>query len=69
MRIHGMEKPTGAKVEAALASGGRFIMFEDCISLVFVTLRRPTDSYYLPPKTRGLFRGLPYTALSLLLGW
>jgi hypothetical protein len=69
MRIHGMDEPTWAKVEAALAADDGFDCFDYCISLVLVTLCRPTDPDSLPPGTHGLLRGLPYAALSLLIGW
>src|SRR5438132_5418916 len=69
MRIYGIEKPTAAEVEAALAAGGRFVLFEYCISLVLVTLRRPSGLYFMRRGESGLLRSLPYTAVSLLLGW
>ncbi len=69
MRIVGIDNLTTAELEAGLAAGGRFVFYEYCISLVFVTLRRPTDVRYLPPAEWGLLRGLPYVLVSLLLGW
>jgi hypothetical protein len=69
MRIHGMEGLSPAEIEAQLAAGGRFVLFEYCISLVAVTLRRPSAAYFLRPGERGIVRGFPYTLLSLLLGW
>jgi hypothetical protein len=69
MRIHGIENLTLSELEAALAAGGRFVFFEYCISLIVVTLRRRSDAYFLRAGQKGLFRGLPYAMLSLLLGW
>jgi hypothetical protein len=69
MKLNGIETLTAADVDAELRRGGRFVFFEYCISLVFVTLRRPSAVVLLRPGERGLARGLPYTALSLLLGW
>ncbi len=69
MRIYGIEKLTAAELEAALAAGGRFVLFEYCISLVLVTLRRSSGVYFMRRGESGLLRGVPYTALSLLLGW
>ncbi len=34
-----------------------------------LTLRCPTGIRYLRPSELGVLRGLPYVALSLLLGW
>jgi hypothetical protein len=51
------------------AKEGRVVYYEYCISLVFLTLRRPSGLYHLRPGERGVWKGLPYVALSLLLGW
>src|SRR5438876_4178101 len=69
MRIDGINELSSAELEAHLTAGGRFAVFEYCISLVVVTLHRRSGVYWLRPGEKGLFRGLPYTALSLLLGW
>ena len=69
MQILGAESLPRAELERELAQGGRFVFFEYCISLIFVTLRKPSTVYFLRADQSGLVRGLPYTALSLLLGW
>jgi hypothetical protein len=69
MQIRGIEGRSFADVEAELQAGSRFVFFEYCISLVFVTLRRPSAIVLLRPGELGLARGLPYTLVSLLLGW
>ena len=52
-----------------VASGGRLVVYEFCISLILITLRRPSAPVYLRPGERGIVRGLPYSLLSLLFGW
>lgn len=47
----------------------RLVFYEYCISLILVSLRRPTALVRLRPGQRGWVRGLPYTILTLLLGW
>jgi hypothetical protein len=69
MRIEGIDNWTPAALEAELAAGGRFVVYEYCISLVILTLRCPTRVHVLPPREVGVLRGLPYVLLSLLLGW
>jgi hypothetical protein len=69
VRIRGLESLTIAQVQAELEVGGRFVIFEYCISLVLFTLRRPSDIFLLRAGERGLVRGLPYTLISLVLGW
>jgi hypothetical protein len=69
MRIVGIENRTLAELEHDLAAGGRFVLFECCISLIVITLRRPSPVRFLRPGELGIVRGLPYTLVSLLLGW
>jgi len=51
------------------AEGERLVFYEYCISLIFLSLRRPSVVVRLRPGQRGWIKGLPYTILSLLLGW
>jgi len=67
--IRGIEKFTPDELQRELAAGGRFVFFEYTISLVFLTLRRPSDIYFLRAGERTFLRSLPYSLLSLLLGW
>jgi hypothetical protein len=69
MRIRGAENLTPAELGAALRAGGRLVFYEYCISLVFLTLRCPTDVVLLGPEESGVLRGLPYCLVSALLGW
>jgi hypothetical protein len=69
MRIRGAEDLTAEQLTAELAAGSRLVFFEYCISILFLTLRCPTDVYLLRAGESALVRGLPYTALSLFLGW
>ena len=69
MRIHGIENLTPQERIREEAAGGRYVYYEYCISLIFISLRRPTGIYFLRTGDLGLLRGLPYTLLSLLLGW
>jgi hypothetical protein len=69
MRIHGIDDWTLADVDAELAAGGRFVFYEYCISLIIATLRQRTGIYLVRADELGLVRGLPFTLISLLLGW
>jgi hypothetical protein len=69
MQIAGLDNVTAAELESELAAGGRFVVYEYCISFVVLTLRCPTSIRYLRPSEYGVVRGLPYVLLSLLLGW
>src|SRR5262245_27594686 len=49
--------------------GERVVVFDYCISLIVITLRRTSRPFVLRPGQWAFPRGLPYTLLSLLLGW
>jgi hypothetical protein len=73
-RVHGDEGTVPVfgivpSAEAQLAAGDRLVVFEYCISLIVVTLRRPSRVYLIRAGKSGLLPGVPYTILSLLLGW
>ena len=68
-RIRGITRLDQRELQEQLASGGRFVFYEYCISLMVVTWRRPSDVYFLRPSEIGILRGLPYTLVSLFFGW
>ena len=69
MRIHGIDGLTAEELDQAILQGGRFVFYEYCISCILFTLRRPSDIVFLRGHEWGWVRGLPYTLLTLLLGW
>jgi hypothetical protein len=69
IRIHGIDRMTLQEVDRQIEAGRRFVFYEFCISLIIATLRRPTGVYFLRADEIGFLRGLPYSLLSLLLGW
>jgi hypothetical protein len=69
MRIHGIDDWSLEEVDTELAAGGRFVFYEYCISLIAATLRQHTDVFFVRPNELGVVRGLPFTLISLLLGW
>ena len=50
-------------------AGERLVFYEYCISLIFISLRRPSPVVRLRSGQRGWIKGLPYTIVTLLLGW
>jgi hypothetical protein len=59
-----MMQPRDGNTEPA-----RLVYYELCVSVVFVTLRRPSRVHKLRRREWGVVRGLPYTLVSLLVGW
>ena len=69
MRIHGIDGLTAEDLDQAIQYGGRFVFYEYCISCLVFTLRRPSDIIFVHGHEWGWVRGLPYTLVTLLLGW
>jgi hypothetical protein len=66
MRLVGEDnRPSGD----AAAGGDRLVFYEYCISLIFLSLRRPSALVRLRPGQKGWVRGIPYCLVSLLFGW
>ena len=58
-----------AALEYELARGGKFVVYQYCVSLLVLTLRRPSRVYFVTAGQSRLTRGLPYTLISLVFGW
>jgi hypothetical protein len=69
MQIKGIEGLNNQEINAELQAGGKFVLYRYTISLVVVTLRRSSDVYFVRSNEKASVKGLPYTLLTLLLGW
>ncbi len=49
--------------------GGRYYVYVYCVSLLLVTLRRPSGVKFVRFDQSRVRAGLPYTLLSLVAGW
>jgi hypothetical protein len=69
MQIIGLNNVTGEQLKFELQTGGRFVVFEYCISILIMTLKRPSSVYFLRSGESGFNRSIPWSLCSLLLGW
>ena len=69
MRIIGIEGLSVGEVQNEVRRGGRFVIFSYCISLLLVTFKRGTDVHFIRSGQGAIGPGMPYTLLSLFLGW
>ena len=69
-KINGVEGMSYSQLVGPLRvqSGGKFVVFEYCISILIMTFKRGSGIYYLKPDESAFVKGLPYTLLSLVLG-
>lgn len=68
-KIVGAEGMTDEALLAELQRGGKLVAYQYVISVLVVTFRRQSAVHFIPPGTSAVVRGLPYTLLTLLLGW
>ena len=69
-KIVGMEDiKTGGQLQAEIQQGGKFVMYQYCISLLVITFRRSSNIYFISHDQNAVVRGVPFTLLSLVLGW
>jgi hypothetical protein len=69
MKIVGLAGLSSTELGIQIELGGRFVVFQYCISIVVMTFRRPSDVYLVRPGQSAVLKGLPYVFLTLLLGW
>jgi hypothetical protein len=69
MRIVGIEGIDGQQLSLELQQGGKFVVYQYCISVLILTFKRPSDIYFLRAGQNAVAKGLGFTFLSLLLGW
>ena len=69
-KIVGLEDiKSSGKLEQELQQGGKFVLYQYCISILILTFRRSSNVYFIRHEDNALVKGLPFTLLSLLLGW
>jgi hypothetical protein len=69
-KVIGLEEiQTGGHLQMELQKGGKFVMYQYCISLLVITFRRSSDIYFIRSEDNAIVKGLPFTLLSLVLGW
>jgi hypothetical protein len=69
MKIIGLEGMTGEQLSMELQRGGKFVMYQYCISIAILTFKRPSDIYFIKSGESAVGKGLPFSLISLFLGW
>ncbi len=69
-KIVGLEGiQSGGHLQQEIQQGGKFVMYQYCISLLIITFKRPTNIYFIRHDDSAVVKGLLFTLLSFLLGW
>jgi len=68
-KIRGIEGMKHGELDFEIQRGGKFVLFQYCFSVVVMTFKRPSDIYFVRSGENPLVKGLPFTLLSLVVGW
>src|SRR5262245_45616080 len=69
-KIVGLEDiQSGGHLQQDIAQGGKFVIFQYCIYLLIITFKRSSNIYVISHADNAVVKGLPFTFLSLVLGW
>ena len=68
-KIVGIERMTVQQVQEAVAQGGRFVIYQYCFSILVMSFKRGSDILFVPPGESAAKKGVPYIAMSLVVGW
>jgi hypothetical protein len=69
MTIVGAENLTSDQMHQEILRGGKFVIYQYCISALLVTFKRSSNVYFIRANESAVAKGLGYTATSLALGW
>ena len=69
MKINGIDGLSPDQIAEQVQNGAKFVMYQWCISVLVMTFKRGTDIYYIKPGENAVVKGLPWTILSLFVGW
>lgn len=67
--VRGMEGMTANQLQAELSRGGRFVIFQYCISALVITFKRNSGIYFIRAGGGAAGKSIKFTLLSLFLGW
>ena len=69
MKIEGVQGMTIEQVQQEIQQGGKFVLYQYCISILVLTFRRNSPIYFIKHDTSSIGKGMRYTLISVLLGW
>jgi hypothetical protein len=69
MKINGIDGMTVQDIQDEVYNGGKFVIYNYCVSIIVMTFKRGTDIYFVKHNQSRFAKSLPWTLISLLLGW
>ena len=69
MHIKGVQGRNIKQIQDEISQGGKFVQYTWCVSLLVVTYRYHSPVYFLRKNQTAFGKGLPFTIITLMLGW
>ncbi len=69
MKIRDLGDMTFDQLRFELDRGGKFVVFEYCVSILILTFKNPTDIYFIREGESAAGRSFAYCLVSLVMGW
>lgn len=69
MKIIGIEGLSLGEIDDELQNGGKFVIYQYCISIIIMSFKRGSNIYFVRAGESAFAKGFKYTLLSLVLGW
>lgn len=69
MAVQNLNGMSTQDVIHAVQNGGKFVTFYYTISIIFMTFKRGSDTFFLRPGESAFKFGWKYLVISMLLGW
>ena len=68
-KIVGIENMSAEQINHELQQGGKFVIFEYCISVLVMTFKNPSNIYFIKAGEGTFGKSFGFTITSLLVGW
>lgn len=69
MKIVGIAGATPAQITLDLQAGGRFVIYQWCVSIIVMSFKRNSSIYFIRAGESAVTKGFPYCLISFVLGW
>ncbi len=69
MQIHGIEGLSKESIQTEVMRGGKFVIFQYCISVIILTFKKASDVYFIRAGESTFSKHILFTAISLFAGW
>lgn len=67
--IKNLDGLTAEQVDLELQNGARFVVFQYCISIVFMTFKRGSDVYFIRADESTAKHSAGFSLLTFVMGW